>query len=53
MYFIINIFFCFDRMTTVEPGPVVTKFADNAKVGELETTVAGLDEPALNLIRNS
>ena len=37
-------------MTTVEPGAVLTKFADNAKVGELDTTVAGLDEPTLNLI---
>ena len=38
-------------MTTVEPGAVLTKFADNAKVGELETTVAGLDEATMNLIR--
>jgi len=39
------------KMTTVEPGPVVTKFAENAKVGELDATIAGLDEPTLNLIR--
>ena len=51
MYFIINIFSCLNRMTTVEPGAVLTKFADNAKVGELETTVAGLDEATMNLIR--
>ena len=51
MCFIISIFSCLNRMTTVEPGPVVTKFAENAKVGELDTTIAGLDEPTLNLIR--
>ena len=38
-------------MTTVELGAVATRFPDNAKVGELETTVAGLDEPTLNRIR--
>ena len=40
-------------MTTIEPGPVATKFADNAKFGELDTTVDGLDEPSLNLIKKS
>ena len=38
-------------MTTIEPGPVATKFADNAKVGELDATVDGLDEPSMNLIK--
>ena len=38
-------------MTTVEPGAVATKFPDNAKVGEMETTAAGLDEATLNLMR--
>ena len=50
MYCIRSIFFSRNRMTTVEPGPVLTKFSDNAKVGELETTIAGLDEPSLNLV---
>jgi len=39
------------KMTTIQPGPVATKFTDNAKFGELDTTVDGLDEPSLNLIK--
>ena len=38
-------------MTTIEPGPVATKFSDNAKFGELDTRVDGLDEITLNLIK--
>jgi len=39
------------KMTTIEPGPVATKFAENAKVGEIDATVDGLDEPSMNLIK--
>ena len=39
------------RMTTVQPGPVATKFGENAKFGELDATISGLDEPSVNLIK--
>ena len=39
------------RITSIEPGPVATKFADNAKVGELDVTIDGLDQPSLEVMK--
>ena len=38
-------------MTTIQPGAVATKFGENAKFGELDATISGLDEPSVNLIK--
>ena len=38
-------------MTTIQPGPVATKFGENAKFGELDATISGLDEPSVDLIK--
>ena len=38
-------------MTTIEPGPVATKFAENAKIGELDVTIDGLDQPSLDVMK--
>ena len=37
-------------MTTIEPGPVFTKFSENAQVQNLDTTIENLDEPTANAI---
>jgi len=39
------------KITSIEPGPVATKFADNAKVGELDVTIDGLDQPSLEVMK--
>ena len=38
------------RMTTIEPGPVVTKFAENAQTGNLDAVVEGVDESSRNTL---
>ena len=39
-------------MTTIEPGPVATKFSDSAKGGEIDATTDGLDDISLKLLIN-
>lgn len=38
-------------MTAIEPGPVLTHFAQNAQVGNLEAECEGLDEPSANAMK--
>ena len=38
-------------MTTIQPGLVLTKFAENAQVDNLDTTLEGVDEPTVNAIK--
>ena len=38
-------------MTSIEPGPVLTKFAENASIGNLQQTAEGLDESSVNQMK--
>ena len=39
-------------MTTIEPGPVITKFAENSQAGNLSTGTEGVDESTQNVMKS-
>ena len=57
-YFIVLLLSCFclivnlvPRMTTIQPGAVVTKFAENAQFDNLDTRLEGVDELTVSAIK--
>ena len=38
-------------MTTIQPGAVLTKFAENAQVDKLDANLEGVDESTVNAIK--
>ena len=46
------LWFLISRMTTVQPGPVSTKFAENAQAGNIDAVAEDIDESSRNAIKN-